>query len=132
MDRKIFVEDYNKYINEGKLLIKELDKEQFPVKSALWYYYADLDSWKLLIASPKLEEDGPIKIYKNFQRILEKMDLKYVTLNDISVITSSHSLIQLLSSAVSIGEKSISGIRFTANTINNTYIEDAYIYRLSR
>lgn len=132
MDRKIFIENYDKYISEGKQLIEELDKVQFPVKSALWFYYSDSDSWKLLIASPNLEGEGPIKVYKYIQQILEKMELKYLTLNDISVIALLHSLIQLLSSAVSTGEKSISGIRFTANTINNTYIEDAFIYRLSK
>lgn len=129
MDRKILVDDY---INEGKRLIEELDGEQFPIKSALWFYYADSGFWKLLIASPKLEEDGPIKVYKYIQRIIGKMNVKHITLNDISVITSSHNLIQLLSSAISTGGKSVSGIRFTANTINNTYIEDAFIYRLSK
>jgi len=132
MDRKVFVEDYNKYISEGKLLIEKLDRELFPVKSALWFYYADSNSWKFLIASSKLEEDGPIKVYKTIQRILEKENFNSLTLNDISIITTSHDLIQLLASAISTGEKSIAGIRFQANTINNTYIEDAYIYRLSK
>jgi len=49
---------------------------------------------------------------------------------DITVVKDNDPLVVLLRKAISTG-LGISGVRFTNNSINGTFIDDAYIYRLS-
>lgn len=127
MDKTVLVE---KQIEEGKRLIEELDKTKFTVQAALWFYMADSDEWRLLIASPYVEKKGPKKSYNFIQTVLAKLSMPpEVSLRNISAIPPSHNLIRLIRVAIRTGH-GISGIRFTGNVINNTLIEDAYIYRI--
>lgn len=119
-----------KDIDEGKRLIEELDKTDFQVQAALWFYLVDSDEWRLLVASPFVEKEGPRKSYNFIQTVLAKLSPpSEISVKDISVISPSNDLIKLIRSAIRIGP-GISGIRFTRNVINNTLIEDAYIYRI--
>lgn len=127
MDRKILVE---KDIEGGKRLIKALDETSFGVKAALWFYLTDSEEWRLLIASPYEEKNGPKKAYSFIQKELEKLTPSIdISLKDISVLSSNHDLIKLLKVAIHTGTE-IDGIRFTRNVINNILVEDAYIYRM--
>ena len=126
MDRKILVED----LNDGKRLVEALDAANFEVKAALWFYLTDADEWRLIIASPYEEKNGPKKAYSFIQRELGKLSPPIkISLKDISVLGPNHKLINLLRGAITTGLK-ISDIRFTRNVINNVLIEDAYIYRM--
>jgi hypothetical protein len=127
MDTTILVE---KGIREGKGLIEALDKEGFQVEAAIWFYFTDSGEWRLLIASPFVEKDGPKKAYSFIGSVLAKLAPPYeISLKDISVVSPKHHLITLLRKAIRTGP-GLSGIRFTRNVINNTLIEDAYIYRI--
>jgi hypothetical protein len=127
MDTTALVE---KGIPEGKRLIEALDKADFQVQAAIWFYFTDSGEWRLLIASPFVEKNGPMKAYNSVQGVLEKLSPPPgISLKDISVVSPKHHLITLLRRAIGTGP-GISGIRFTRNVINNTLIEDAYIYRI--
>jgi hypothetical protein len=52
-----------------------------------------------------------------------------VGIQNISVVDTQEPFISLLLGAIRTGE-GISGIRFSRNTINGTFVEDTYIYRL--
>lgn len=119
---------------DGGLLIEEMDKAHLHVHSALWIYNSEEDNWRLVIASTIPEFASPKKAYSHIQHILDKMSKSGVdlgfSLESITVVTPQHPLIQLLGSTVKTSPNSINGIRFSRNTINNNYIEDAYIYRI--
>lgn len=119
-----------KDIEEGKRLIEELDKAGFKVQAALWLYMSDSDEWRLLIASPYVEKEGPKRSYNFIQTVLARISPPLeVSLRNISVLSPSHNLIKLIRLAIRTGP-GISGIRFARSVINNTLIEDAYIYRI--
>jgi hypothetical protein len=100
------------------------------VQAAIWFYLTDSGEWRLLIASPFVEKDGPKKAYSFVQGVLAKSSPPLgISLKDISVVSPKHHLISLLRRAIRTGPE-ISDIRFTRNVINNTLIEDAYIYRM--
>lgn len=128
MDKTILVE---KTIEEGKNLIKELDEQDFNVVAAFWFYLTDVKTWRLVLATPFAKNNGPIKSYTLIQKALAKLGLTEIALNDISVVNPEDALVKLLGTAIKTGP-GISGIRFTRNTINGVFIEDAYIYRLQR
>lgn len=117
-------------IQLGKLLIERLDKTSLMVQSALWFYIEESEKWRFIIASPQVKKQGPKKVYQQIQKEITsvKSDNK-ISLKDISVIEEDHSLIKLMSLAVGTTEN-ISEIRFSRNTVNGHFIEDALIYRL--
>jgi hypothetical protein len=118
-------------IQAGARLTEQLDQAQVDVRASLWMYYPDVSSWRLLLAIPGVSKEGPKKIYKEVQTALMHLQDEFptLTLSDIAITTPDNSLLETLRLVVRTARE-ISGIRFSRNTINQTYIEDSYIYRL--
>lgn len=119
-------------IQAGTDLTRRLDEAHLDIRAALWLYMPDKNLWRFVVASPAVRQDGPKKVYQHIQTILSKMSDKTwkIPLHDISVVEDSDPLIALLRTSMST-EDGISGIRFSRNTINGHFIEDAYIYRMT-
>ncbi len=118
-------------ISAGRELTELLDKIHLNVSASLWFYEESLNNWRLIIASPEVRVHGPKKLYQKIQSVIANMpDNKRIALKDITVIDNNHHLISLLRKAIGRG-KTISGTRFSRNTINGVFIEDAYIYRMT-
>ena len=116
-------------IDEGASILKKVDAEKLEVTAAFWFYLESSDVWTLIIASPKVQSQGPKWLYGRIQKLLGNGST--LSLRDISVLPSDDPIPKLLSVAVKTGINDISGIRFSRNTINGHFIEDAYIYRLA-
>lgn len=114
----------------GAKLIERLDAKKSEVKSAFWLYYNEEKIWKLIVASPLVDAEGPREYYKRIvnANALASSDEETVSLNDIGVTNTTNQIVQLLKMMVATGD-GISGIRFSRNTINGVFIEDTYIYR---
>ncbi len=118
-------------IEEGRRLVQDLMDAKFPVQAALWLYLSDTDEWRLMVASQVVDQKGPREAYKKIQSILARLSPPSgIALKDISVLSPQDELIQLLGKAIRTGSR-LANIRFTRNTINGTFIEDAHIYLLS-
>jgi hypothetical protein len=120
-------------IDAGAALIRRLDHANLLVSAAFWLYLPESNAWRLMIASPEVRSQGPRKIYQRIQPIIAKMETEgtNIGLNDISVVENNDPLIEVLRKAVKTSSNGISGIRFSKNTIDGHFIEDAYIYRLA-
>jgi hypothetical protein len=119
-------------IAAGKNLLESLDKAGLDVRGAFWLYRAEENCWRLFFALPEVRVLGPKAVYKKIRFLISKLPESSPKLEtkDITVAGMNAPLIVLLKAAISTG-KGISGIRFSRNTINGHYIEDAYIYRLT-
>lgn len=126
MDNAILVDDY---IKDGEKLIKNLDEVGFPVYSTLWYFDPESRTWKLMIATPRVDELGPHETYSQISKYFKNVN--NLVLKDIVAVSNKNDFINLLKSAIKTERHAIQGIRFSNNTINNYFIGDAYIYRLS-
>ncbi|WP_404431972.1 hypothetical protein [Sutcliffiella horikoshii] len=120
---------------DGECLITYLDKENIKVHSAFWLYNDEINYWQLMLSTKLVDEAGTKEVYtviKNaLDRMAEKTKIKLsVTLQDISVISPSHPLVLSLGRELHTGPEAIDHIRYSKNTANNIYIEDAYIYRI--
>jgi hypothetical protein len=117
-------------VKAGAKLVERLDAENANITSAFWIYFSEERSWKLIIASPKVDADGPREYYKKILDANEKAEAseEVVALDAIGVTGPSNQIVQLLKFAIGTGG-GISGIRFSRNTINGFFIEDSYIYR---
>lgn len=117
-------------IRAGAKLTRRLEKT-LTVSAAFWLFQADSVGWRLMIASPDLERLGPKEVYTRIQQALKKKvgtEIK-LSLDEITLVPETHSILALLRTAIRTGE-GISGIRFSRNTVNGHFIEDAYIYRV--
>lgn len=123
----------NNYILQGRRLISSLDAENYPVTACFWYYFSEPRSWRLIIASPRVDQGGALPVYQFIQTLLPQTleNQEGFSLKDITVIGPTNPLILLLRTAIQTPPNAIAGINFSGNTINNTFIEGAYIYRLT-
>ena len=119
----------DKDIEDGKKLIKALDRSKFGLTGALWFYFSDARDWLLLLVSPLVDTAGPTRCYTKIQSVIEGMPQNFeLSLSRISVVSPTDSLIKLLRKAIHV--EGTSRMRFKQNTINGVFIEDALIYRL--
>lgn len=119
-------------IQAGADLVRRLDEAHLEVDASLWLYIPDANLWRLVIASPAVKDEGPKRVYQKIQSVLSQApdDAYKVALSDISVVENTDPLVTLLRTSVKTG-MDISGRRFSRNTINGHFIEDAYLYRVT-
>ncbi len=118
----------------GASILRDLDADGFPVSAALWFWNVDTNMWLYMIASPLVDVVGPKVSYTRLSNVLNgKADVyeQILELDNVSIVSNNSSLIQLMKIAIRTEPNSISGIDFTRNTINNHFIEAAYIYRMA-
>ena len=134
MDKELVVREVlsEQMIGAGVKLIERLDQLESNVQAALWLFLPEEKIWKLMIISPLVKTDGPRSFYKHILDANKKADESesIISLNDVGVADTSIPLISLLRIAISTGG-GIGGIRFSKDTINGVFIEDAYIYRIN-
>lgn len=119
-------------ISAGESLLRKLDESSCCVKAAFWIFLPDEKIWQLIIASPLVKEEGPKEYYKRIFDVGSEdgTDENIISLHDISVSDTDTQLVQLLTSAAPTGE-ALDGIRFSKNSIQGVFIDDAYIYRMN-
>lgn len=113
----------------GERLVGALDRAGLGVSAAFWFFVPESEEWRLVLAIPVVDSEGPKIAYERVQSELAELTQYELSLQDIRVVSPDDELIKLLSSAIKTGPK-IAHMRFTRNVINNVFIEDAYIYRM--
>lgn len=118
-------------IEAGASFVRKLDEKDVQPDAAFWFYFPDIQQWKLVLAEVKLGSVGPREIYKRIQDVLYQFseELKHLPLESITIAKPDAPIVALLRVAIRTGP-TIAGIRFTNNVINGVVVEDAYIYRL--
>jgi hypothetical protein len=118
-------------IEAGAALVRKLDECGVQPDAAFWFYFPDIQQWKLVFAEVKLGAEGPKQIYKKIQETLSnfRAELGELSLDNVTLAKPDTPIVALLRIAIRTGP-GINGIRFTNNVINGIVIEDAYIYRL--
>jgi hypothetical protein len=134
MDKELVVRENlsKEMIKSGERLIKRLDQSNSNVEAALWFFSQDEKIWKMIIISPLVKTEGPRNYYKRILKANKTADESeaLISLNDISADDTSNPLFNLFNKTVSTGNK-ITGIRLSKNTVNGTFIDDSYVYRIN-
>jgi hypothetical protein len=120
-------------IQEGANLVQALDGAGLAPDAAFWFYFPDINAWKLVLAEMKVGPQGPREVYKQIQRTLIGLSgtIKTLSLDDVAVLKPDAPVVSVLKKAIRTGP-GIGGIRFSQNMIDGVLIEDAYIYRLAK
>src|SRR5262249_36957008 len=72
---------------KGRRLIEALDQAEFPVVAAFWSFFPEGDLYRLVIASPVVDEKGPRDAYTKIQEVLHKLNLPDLTLDNITAVS---------------------------------------------
>jgi hypothetical protein len=119
-------------IDAGAALIRKLDERGIQPDAALWLYFPDIQTWKLVIAQAKVGTEGPKQLYRQIQELMEELsqEIHEISLDDVTLSKPDAPIIAILRMTIRTGP-GLSGIRFRDNVVDGTVIEDAYIYRLN-
>ena len=117
-------------IEAGAELTRQLDAAQLGVRAALWLYLPEYNTWRLFVAVPKVNKDGPRQTYKKIQSVLAKTPAHQLRINlsEISLLDTHDPFVTHLRSLVKTGPD-ISGTRVSDSFANGHSIDEAYVYR---
>lgn len=116
--------------SEGEQLLEALDRHHFDVRAAFWLYQSETDTWRLVIASPIVDQFGPREGYERVQAALKEMNQPFgISLNDITVVGQNDVVVRNLRKKLHI-QKGEQGVLLRRTAIGDVYIDEAYVYRI--
>jgi hypothetical protein len=115
-----------KLVDDGARLLKALDARKFPVSAALWFFFQESMTWKLIIVSDVASAPGPREAYMQIQSAMVGLNLD-LALDDITVMSPTSKNFPNF-------RRTIEGVAKVALLNRKPYsegvsFEDAYIYR---
>ena len=119
-------------IVDGRRLVAALNQinSHFKVHAAFWLYRPEVLEWRFMIATPLVDQRGPFSTYADLQGILRTIAPPLsISMQDISVVSPNDKLVKVLKRAAQIPPGAL-GVRFGRSRLEDTYVEDAYVYRV--
>src|SRR5262245_17647676 len=126
-------------LTAGLRLLKELRSEpyrsSFRVKAAFWFFYLEAEEWRLVIATPLVDEAGTLETYRQLQHVLGKTvwesDIADFTLQNLAVISPRDALAKAINAAKPAISPRLDYVRVAKSFLKDRYIEAAYVYRIN-
>ena len=132
MDKVLLVGRYltNEMMSAGAIFVKEIEKSSLHLHAAMWIQQNPDDFWKFVLAFPEVRLEGPRYVYKKLRSISNRISPEEFRIGSeiVSVVEERDRLIQMFKGIIRVED---SGVRFSRNSLNGIYIEDAYIYKMT-
>jgi len=125
-------------IESGWELARALRQRQVEIAACFWLYSSDKNDWKLTLALPQVETDGPLKAYEAVQSVIRPLGpqqteperfRRLLRLTDVSVLEPSHQLVRSIQTVPLLNED---GMQFKESRLGDSFVEGVYIYNLSK
>ena len=129
MGEKALVESQ---ISDGMELVKKLDSRKASPTFAAWYFYADVEDWRFLIAGPAFDALLPKSELAAYRIIAEAMaDLEFSSMSiaDVKVVTSHSSLPMTIGTMIRTSPDALGRYHFTDNYINGVFLKEMFVLR---
>ena len=123
----------NDNIAKGFKAIEALDKDGIDIRSAVWLHVPEVSEYRLVLALPVVDREGPEAGYRVVQRSFARHDVE-LPLRRVSVVQTSEPLLRGIHRAVgNVGPEGDldSQARLGPQIIDGFVIDDAWIYRSS-
>ncbi|NVZ71793.1 hypothetical protein [Pseudomonas costantinii] len=119
----------NEMMEAGAVFVSEIEKSSLHLHAALWIQPTPDDFWKFVLAFPEVRLEGPRAVYKKLRSISNRIPQNEFRIGTeiVSVVEERDRLIQIFKGVIRVDG---GGVRFARNSLNGTYIEDAYIYKM--
>lgn len=129
MDQEALVEAR---IEDSIEFVKELDKYEHKLTKAIWYYYDDVETWRLILAGPSLNKLLPKQEPLAYKFIAEAMNNKKLTslsISEIKLMRTDDPLISTLSFLIGTDAEGVIRASFNDTTINGVFIKSMLVLR---
>lgn len=103
--------------------------KKFPASGALWLFQSTSNEWRLLIATPLVDQVGSRKAYGELSQITQNMNAESDQLLRIVLISPKVPFYQALRSVFG-KTASVEGARLGNTQVGGMYIDDAYLYEI--
>lgn len=115
----------------GQVVTEALDCSGLDVRASLWQYMPDVADWWLVIATPLVDEEGPLAAYAWISKVLRQREFNdQLPLRRVSAVSPKEPLVRALSRAISTAPGP-AGIYLRNNMIDGVFIEAALVYRVN-
>jgi len=129
MDQKALVESQ---IADAILLIKKLDEDGNSPSLVAWYFYDDVDEWRLIIAGPVFDALLPRQELVAYRKLVEAMgslSLSSLSFSNLKLVSTNSPLPQALRFLIRTGPTGIARLQFSNTTLNGIFIKEMIILR---
>jgi len=109
-------------ITDGARLLRELDRQNFPVDTMFWVHFQEEDYWRLVIASPLVNQQGGLAGYRRLNELVRGIEMAGITLEDISLVDPASSQFESFLSLASSSGRLATGPEWVE-------FEEAVVYR---
>ena len=118
-------------IDEGRRLIQALQASQFEFDAAFWLFGEESERWKMIIATPLYDREGPIKAYSRFTPICDVMDPPLrIDTTDVALEGRGDRLVKALRKRFDF-KHAKDDKALERDVVDREHIEAAYLYQLS-
>ena len=129
MGEKTLVEEV---FTDTQRLVQKLDAAGECPSFVAWYYYADADEWRLIVASPSLDTLLPKQEAIAYQRVIAALsasDPVALAVSDLKVVHTSFPLLGAIRFLVRTDPKGFVRATFTDCSINGMFIKAVVVLR---
>jgi hypothetical protein len=113
-------------------LVEKLDIDGNSPSLVVWYFYDDVDEWRLLIAGSTfdalLPKQEPIA-YKKIIEAIASLSLSSLSVSDLKLLSTNSPLPQALRLIIRTDPKGISQAHFMDTTLNGIFMKEFFILR---
>jgi hypothetical protein len=117
-------------IEHGARFVADLDDAGVPVDSAFWLFDSTWDEWRLVIATPIVDQSGPVEAYRRLQAVHSADESISFRLESVTAVGTEDRLVQAVRSQFRTWPLSL-GKRFEDRFIRGGEVEDSYVFRVS-
>ncbi|MDR3752182.1 MAG: hypothetical protein P4K94_11930 [Terracidiphilus sp.] len=116
-------------IESGNDVIEALDRDGKTPNVALWAKLPDYESWRLVIASDRLDQSSTLSGYEEINAAMKKAGISYRKRPSIYWRPMDKPFIQALRRAFASASDTY-GMRLGGQKFGDQYLEDAFVYRI--
>jgi hypothetical protein len=117
-------------IENGKEVIDALDRDGKNPNVALWAKLPDYESWRLVIASDRLDQKSQFSGYSEIVEAMDKAGIPIHRQPSILMFPMDNLMIEALRSIFASAANTY-GMRLGGQGFGDQYLEDAFVYRIS-
>lgn len=115
-------------------LVEALDKNGISPSLVAWYFYDDVDEWRLLVAGVSLEKHLPNSEALAYREILNAFNLAGVSsigISDVKLISLTSPLAKSISTLIRTDSNGFARAYFTNERLNGIFVKSTCIIRSS-
>jgi hypothetical protein len=118
-------------IDEGRRLISELRKNQFEIDAAFWMFRSESERWRMTIATPLYDREGPRKVYSRLITVYDAIEPPLrIQITDVALARSEDRRVKDLQCRFIFKRETIDAIIEHVN-LDGEYFRAVYLYQLS-